>query len=212
MEVQWILQETEFLILAAAMGIENIYGIRPQQEPGESEVMYAVHEMTGKGILLFENGVFFVREPYRSAFLTINTAKRILAVTGSSPDMVDTCFYFGRQMITLEKSRWDEHAVRIGMVKKKELYGQLCDRGFLPEPFWETDIAGMQEVEKLADEEAQLYASYLIFDPERENREPCKEFQLLRSSGNDWVSEGESGLVCYDRNAFYEQLTEVLGW
>lgn len=210
MEEQWILQETEFQILAAVMGIENIYGIRPQQKPGESEVMYVVHEMAEKGILFFENGSFSVREPYRSAFLSIKTAKRILAVTGSGPEMADTCFYFGRQMITLEKSIWDEHAVRIGMANKEELYEQLCGREFLPESFWEPDIAGMQEVEELADEEVQLYASYLIFDPAHEKKEPCKGFKLIRSSCNYWVQEGESEFVCYDRKSFYERLLDAL--
>lgn len=210
MEEQWILQETEFQILAAAMEIKDIYGIRPQHEPGESEVMYAVHEMAEKGILLFENGGFSVREPYRSAFLSIKTAKRILAVTGSGTEMAGACFYLGQQMVTLEKSIWDEHAVRIGIVKQEELYEQLSGRGFLPEPFWEPDIAGMQESKELDDEEVQIYASYVIFDPAQEKKVPRKGFKLLCSSCNYWVSEGESEFECYDRKSFYDRLLDAL--
>ncbi|MCM1539160.1 MAG: hypothetical protein NC254_12285 [bacterium] len=210
MEEQWILQETEFQILAAAMGIESFYGIRPQEEAGEAEVMYAIHEMTAKGMLMAESGGFRIADPYRRMFASMKTAKRILAVAGNNAEKEKVCFYFGKQIVSLEKSVWDAHAVRIGSVKKGMLYAQLCDRGFLPEPFWEPDIAQMQEAEDVSEQEAQIYASYQILEPAQEKRESGSIFRLLRVSCNYWVSEGESGLVRYEKKQFYERLINAL--
>ncbi len=207
---QWILQETEFQILAAVMGIENIYGIRPKQELGESEVMYTVHEMAKKGILLPEGSSLRIIEPYRQAFRSIKTAKRILAVTGSDDKLTDACFYLGKQMVVLEKSQRDEHAVRICMAERSMLYEQLCDREFLPEPFWDPDMKGLQKEEELAAEEQSPYAVYRVFDTTHKMRGPYKVFTLLYALCDYWVSEEEGGLVCYDRKRFCERLTDVL--
>ena len=94
MEEIFILQQTEFRILAALVNLNKMYGIRSEEELGEKEFMYGVHEMAEKRILKKEDGKFAIQEPYKTMILSIRDAATILAVTGKSDETGNTCFLF----------------------------------------------------------------------------------------------------------------------
>lgn len=182
MEEFLILREIEFQVLAAAMGFTKIYGVRPQGKPDEAAVMYAVHEMAEKGILTGEGSNFRLKEPYRTAVLTMKDAGQILAVTGGDDGMSDVCFYLGERMVSLEESMQDESAVRVGIHEREALYTQLWDRGFLPKPFLDPDIAMLQERENASRDEENIFARYLILSADKNRQGTDRAFYLIRES------------------------------
>ncbi|MBD5459947.1 MAG: hypothetical protein HDR26_03240 [Lachnospiraceae bacterium] len=214
MEELLILGETEFQILAAAMGLTRIYGIRPKSEPDEAAVMYTIHEMAGKGILVQEGGGFRLREPYRTAVLSMKEAGWILAVTGKDREMSDACFYLGDRLVSLEESLQDESAIKIGVHEREELFPQLSDRGFLPKPFLDPDIAGLQERETAFWDEENVYARYLLLAAGGERQEAVRDFSLIREAGGYRVAERTGDLREYweyEAQAFYEMLISCMG-
>lgn len=213
MEELLILRETEFQILAAAMGLTRMYGIRPKSEPDEAAVMYTIHEMAGKGILIREDGKFRLREPYRTAVLSMKEADWILAVTGKDGEMSDACFYFGDRLVSLEESMQDECAIKIGIHEREELFTQLSDRGFLPKPFLDPDIAGLQERENTVWDEGNVYARYLLLAAGGERQEVVRDFSLIREACSYRVAERTGDLREYweyEAQSFYELLISCM--
>lgn len=235
MEVLEILQQSELQLLAAAAGITEWYGLTAGQQLTEQETMYGLHELVRRGALYGREGQFQFCEPYRTIFMTIKTADRLLAVTGKEQEMQNVCVYCGEKLVTLEESRQDAAAVRIGVYGWEALYGLLEERGFLPEPYVEPDIAGLQPEEEFTEmlseqikqllvqplrfdfskeKEAQLLAQYLIFDLKREQRrEPFQAFYLLANPCNYWIAAKDIqslSYLRYDRENLMENIRSVL--
>lgn len=235
MEVLEILQQTELQILAAAAGIREWYGLADEQALTEQETMYGVHELVRRGVLCSEEGVFWFSEPYRTIFLTLKTADRLLAVTGKEPEMQDFCLYCGEKLVVLEESRQDTAAVRIGICEWEDLYELMRERGFLPKPYVEADIAALQTVEEFArmlpeeirrrlgqpglpdlskEGTEQLLAQYLIFDLKREKKqEPFQAFYLFENPCNYWIAEKDRqsfGFLRYDGDNLLESIRSRL--
>lgn len=218
MEEILILQQTEFQILAAAVNFTKIYGIRPESFPDESAFMYGVHEMVQKGILKEQNEKFVLQEPYRTAFLSMKDAETILAVESHADAVGNSCFYFGEKLITLEESLQDEAAFRIGVSNKEDLYELLEEKGFLPKPLLEPDVAVLQEVEELQEAmgdtpmEKSIYAQYLIFYP-KNGQQAQKTLYLINNPYNYWIAEKEGNqtrFFHYNQESMYESLRQAL--
>lgn len=235
MEVMEILQQPELQLLAAAAGITEWYGATAGQPLTEQETMYWLHELIRRGVLSGGEGKFRFCEPYRTIFRTIKTADRLLAVTGNAQEMQNVCLYCGEKLVTLEESRQDADAVRIGVYEWEALHGLLEERGFLPEPYVEPDIAGLQPEEEFTEmlseqvkqllvqpdrfdfsteKEAQLLVQYLMFDLKREQkREPFQAFYLLANPCNYWIAAKDIqslSYLRYDREKLLESIRGVL--
>lgn len=213
MEELLILREAEFQVLAAAMDFTRIYGVRSKSEPDEAAVMYVIHEMARKGILISEGGNFRLKEPYRTAILSMKAAEQILAVTGGDMGMSDVCFYLGGTIVSLEESMQDENAVRIGIHKREALYTQLSDRGFLPRPLLDPDIAGLWEREPKPCKEETVYARYLLLSAGKEPQEADRMFCLIRESCGYRVMEKTGDgkeYRAYEAQEFYKRLVSCI--
>lgn len=197
MEELFILQEEEFQILAAAMDFTEIYGIPAIHVPDETSVFYALYEMVQKGILEKAEEGFRLAEVYRTAFQNMKSAEKILAVTGRDEESSDICFYLGDKLISLEESRQDKHAVKIGVFEKCELQKLLSERGFLPEPFWKADIAGQQAGEELPLKEETVFAEYLWFLPSEKAGKPYQSFRLLQNGCDYRIAEEKGEITVY---------------
>ena len=234
METLHILQQSEFQVLAAAVGFTNIYGIRSDIEIDETAVMYGIHEMVQKGILKPIGDNFEISEPLKSAFLNLRDATSILAATGIGERKDNACFYIGEKIISVEESSTDKNAVKIGIYERTELYECLLERGFLPEPFVEEDIACMQPEEEMLSElpgesikdiastdqldlsganvEEAVAAQYLCIYP-KEAREVKKAFYLINNSCNYWIAQKDADSIefaQYNPDELYERVTAVL--
>lgn len=197
MEELFILREEEFQILATALDFTDVYGICTVHMPDEAFVLYTVHEMVQKGILEKTKEGFCPAPVYRTAFSNMKAAEKILAVTGKNEETEDICFYLGDKLISLEESRQDKNAVRIGIFEKSELRGLLSERGFLPEPFWKQDIAGLQKEEELTPEKENVLAQYVLFCPSEKKQEPYKSFRILQNGCNYRIAEKDDEAVVY---------------
>lgn len=197
MEELFILREEEFQILAIAMDFRDVYGICTVHMPDEASVLYTIHEMVQKGILEKTKEGFCPAPVYRTAFSNMKAAEKILAVTGKNEETEDICFYLGEKLISLEESRQDKNAVRIGIFEKRALRGLLSERGFLPKPFWKQDIAGLQKEEELPPEEENVLAQYVLFCPSEKKQEPYKTFLLLQNGCNYRIAEKDDEAVVY---------------
>lgn len=197
MEELFILREEEFQILATAMDFTDVYGICTVHTLDEASVLYAVHEMVQKGILEKTKEGFCPTPVYRTAFSNMKAAEKILAVTGKNEETVDTCFYLGNKLISLEESRQDKNAVRIGIFEKSELRGLLSERGFLPEPFWKQEIVGFQKKGELPFKGETVFAQYVLFCPPEKKQEPYKSFLLLQNGCDYRIAENDDKAVVY---------------
>lgn len=240
METLHILQKMEFQILAAAVGITDLYGIRLGESLSEKTLMYGIHEMVRKKILIDKESSFEISEPYRSAFLSLKDTKWIFAAAGSGTEMENTCFYLGEKLVTIEESLQDKNAVRMGVYEKEALYVLLQEKGFLPKPYLDLDIAVLQPQEELLEalsedtrkglfepEEFFLYsweeesrqeilAQYLVFAFGKDVEPvPRKALYLLSNPCNYWIAEKDreqTTLLQYDENNLYERILDALEW
>lgn len=149
MEELMILRQVEFQVLAAALGIREIFGVRPREDMSrlaQSELLYMIHEMAQKGILRLKGAKYEVQEPWRTMMCSIREAEKILAVENRESRAVT--LYFGRELICLEDSAQDEDAVLIGMYAPEECSRLLEEKGFLPPPHLEADLAALQTEEE----------------------------------------------------------------
>ena len=193
MEELFILQEIEFQILAGAMGIKRVYGIKPETELDETNTMYTIHEMTGKGILLQDEKGLYITEPYRTALQIMKNADQILTVAGEKPG--ECCFYFGEKIVSLESSRQDKNAVKIGLFEREMLCGKLQDGEFLPQPLLEMDIACLQSEEDMLESENPVYDEFCLYSTSDE--EAKMKIFLLENPCNYWIKIEESDKVMY---------------
>ncbi len=212
MEELIILRQQEFQILAAALGIKEIFGLRPRKDVGSfkrTDFLYVVHEMAQKGILEPKGTEYAVQEPYRSLMRSVGEAGRILAVEERKERAA--AFYFGSKLACLEESVQDEDAVRMGLYVPGECRRVLEEMEFLPPPRLEADLAALQ-TEKEAREwlDRPFAFRYLIFD-----RDKClkAEFCLMDTSCNYWIVEkGEKELLLsrYSPQDLYEKIQGAL--
>jgi hypothetical protein len=107
--------------------------------------------MTTKGIFKEEGKTFAVEEPYRSAFLSIKNADRILALESGEEELKNVCLYFGEKLVALEESAQDKDALRIGIYEKEDLFRILSEREFLPKALVDEDIAALQSEEEFTE-------------------------------------------------------------
>lgn len=151
MEEILILQQLEFEILAAAVGIKSIYGLQSQIEMNEKNVLYHMHEMVQNGILRAENQSFRIEEPFRTAIIGIKEADRLLSVRAEKDFKRNCCFYLGEKLVTLEESESDEHAIRIGIYERENFWKVMEERDFVPKERVPIDIARLQTEQELVD-------------------------------------------------------------
>lgn len=214
MEELFILREEEFQILATAIDFTDVYGICTVHAPDEASVLYAIHEMVQKGILEKTEEGFCPAPVYRTAFSNMKAAKKILSVTGKEEETADVCFYIGDKLISLEESRQDKNAVRIGIFERSELRELLSERGFLPKSFWEQDIGKLQKAGELPFEGETVFAQYVLFCPPEKKQEPYKSFWLLQNGCDYRIVEkdGEAvGYAAYGTEDFWACLEHSLG-
>ena len=214
MEELFILREEEFQILATAMDFTDVYGICTVHAPDEASVLYAIHEMVQKRILEKTKEGFCPAPVYRTAFSNMKAAEKILAVTGKNEETADICFYLGNKLISLEESRQDKNAVKIGIFEKRELRGLLSERGFLPEPFWEQDIVGLQREGELPLKGETVFAKFVLFCPAKKKQKPYKSFQILQNGCDYRIAEKDDEAVvhtAYSTEDFLACLAHSLG-
>ena len=220
-----ILQQTEFMILAVAVNYTRIYGILPEQELDEKTFMYGMHEMIEKNILKVEESNFVIQEPYRTAILSMKNAESILSMTGNDDSVDNTCFYLGEKIVVLEASTQDTSAIRISVHDREDLYKLLLEKGFLPEPFVEPDIACLQQEDEmketlggivLSDEETMdnelIYAKYTVMVLQGNSEPEQRDVFLLNNPYNYWIAEemdGETYFCHYDKETLYEKLNQL---
>lgn len=210
MDILRIMKQSEFQILALAAGIEKIYGTGKYAPLSQQETMYGLHELIRNGILTEDNGQFLFCEPYRTIFMELKNADRLLAVTSEKSGTQDVSIYKGKKLITLEESRQDAGALRIGQYELQELPGLLEEKGFLPDAYVPLDIALLQPQEELEERLApgmrellmsaekmdlsgemqeQLWEQFLLFDLKNQGmQEPFEAIYLLENPCNYWIA------------------------
>lgn len=211
MEELLVLQQREFQILAAAMGLKFLYGIPPMEDMAE-DYLYVVHEMVGKEILKPTDLGFSVQEPYRSAMYALKGTQTIMAV--ERKDDTASVFYYGTKLVCMEESIQDADAIRIGLYAAADLYNVLEERGFLPSPYLDADLAMLQteddfkewlgDFEKI--DELPFFLRYQIFD---NNKRLIDAFYLIDNPCNYWVARQngiELSFSRYIKNDLYNEL------
>ena len=217
MEEIFILDRTEFMILAIAVGFTELYGVRVNEQLDQTQMTYCIHEMAQKGILQSNGEVLTIQEPFRTALLTMKNAERITAVTSSSGECENICFYIGEKVVSLGVCEQDKAAFRIGLYERDALCEVMERKGCLPEPLVSYDIAMMQSKEEFMETisseeipEEKIRVRYLVQNvKERQGRQ--KEIFLLNDPFNYWIAEkyhGQKKFYHYSKEVFFKKLTE----
>lgn len=214
MEELMILRQMEFQVLAAALGIGEIFGVRPKEDmshPEQSELLNTIYEMAQKGIIKPNGQKYEVQEPWRTIMCSIREAGKILAVENRENRAVT--FYFGRELICLEESAQDEDAVLIGKYAPEECTGLLEEKGFLPPPYLDADLAELQTEEEAREWLVRVTASgneipfichYQIFDGFKIQQD---DFYLVDNPCNYWiVRKSGEGLQFSRYNGVFDSL------
>lgn len=127
----FIFSKEEFLILAAASGIHQMYGFTIGEEPSDREVVLAMQRLSERKLLISVNGTFSVQEPVKSLFFQIKEAKTTIDVHKRSGRKC--VVYIGEWGVRVAISRQRPGMLEIQKIPSGEIWRFLTEEGWIPE-------------------------------------------------------------------------------
>ena len=127
-----VLSKEEFLLLAAAAGIRQMYGFSaPDVSGDDQELVLSMQKLAEKNMLVSIEGRFEVLEPVRSLFLQIKDAKTTLDVHKRSGRKC--IVYIGDFGVKVSVSQRRPSALEIQKIPNKEIWTHLTEEGWIPQ-------------------------------------------------------------------------------
>lgn len=127
----FIFSQEEFVVLAAASGIREMYGFAfdgPMEEP---KTVLAMQKLTEKGILTAIGEKFEVREDVSSMFSQIKNEKTIIDVHKRSGHKC--IVYIGEYGVRVSFSKNREGMLEMQQLPISEIWAALTEEGWIPE-------------------------------------------------------------------------------
>lgn len=132
-QTTYLITEREFLLLAAAAGIDSLYGFELKAEAMDREnSIYTLQELTGKLYMEATENGFKPAGVMDEIFSVIKDAVTVLEVHKKSGK---TCIlYIGDQSVHVAKSARREETFEIGMIPFGKTWDFLVEEGWIQEP------------------------------------------------------------------------------
>lgn len=130
-EKVYIFSKEEFVILAAASGIREMYGFE-MIGVGEQteELLLNMQKLVTKGYLYAEGEKFLVQEPVKSMFLQIKDVQTTIDVHKRSGKKC--IVYIGDFCVRVSPSFQRKGMLEVQMISLKEIWNFLREEGWIP--------------------------------------------------------------------------------
>lgn len=129
-EKVFLLSKEEFVMLAAASGIRQMYGFSIAEEIEEEKALQAMQKLSEKGLLLSIDGKFQVQEPAAGIFRQIKEEKTILDVHKKSGKKC--IVYLGEFGVKVSMSARREGMLEVQAIPLNEIWKYLTEEGWIP--------------------------------------------------------------------------------
>lgn len=129
-EKVFLLSKEEFVMLAAASGIRQMYGFSIAEEIEEEKALQAMQKLAEKGLLLSIDGKFQVQEPAAEIFRQIKEEKAILDVHKKSGKKC--IVYLGEFGVKVSMSARREGMLEVQPIPLNEIWKYLTEEGWIP--------------------------------------------------------------------------------
>ena len=127
-----ILSKEEFLLLAAAAGIRQMYGFSMTDVNSEDQkILMSMQKLAEKNMIASIEGKFEVLEPLRSMFLQIKDAKTTVDVHKRSGRKC--IVYIGEFGVKVSVSQRRQSALELQKIPNKDIWIHLTEEGWIPE-------------------------------------------------------------------------------
>ena len=127
-----VLSKEEFLLLAAAAGIRQMYGFSVADVSSDDQnIILSMQKLAEKNMLVSIDGKFEVLEPLRSLFLQIKDAKTTLDVHKRSGRKC--IVYIGEFGVKVSVSQRRQSSLEIQKILNRDIWSHLTEEGWLPE-------------------------------------------------------------------------------
>ena len=122
----------EFLLLAAAKGIQRIYGFEMKAEELEQEdAVYLLQSLTQRNYLKTENEKFVLSEEVEAVFDVIKNAETMMDVHKSSGR--SCVIYLERYGVKVSQSLRRKDTFEVMLLPVADVWGYLQEEGWIPE-------------------------------------------------------------------------------
>ena len=126
-----IFSKEEFMVLAAAAGISQIYGFPLREDIGEQETVLVMQKLTEKGFLFSVDGKFQLQEMIADVMAQIKAVKTTIDVHKRSGR---SCIvYIGDYGVKVSESTVREGMLELQSIPLKEIWTCLTEEGWIPE-------------------------------------------------------------------------------
>lgn len=189
-----IIKNEEFLLLLAAAGAENWYGIDLSKEKealeGDRAFNASLASLYQKHIVDWAGGKARIADPYRRLFRTLRDARVCIMVTSDKrPGHVKACYCGDGCAAVVERRTSSDDEVEVSLQSAAGWMSDIIEAGILP------DDAGTPE------------GGHISYDAE----EPCCRFELRKVSDGsllESIAVYESGLYAEARFTGREETSE----
>ena len=143
-----IFKNEEFLLMLAAAGAEDWYGIDLSEEKAalESDRSFnaGLASLYGKQVVEWSDGRARITDPYRPVFRTLRDAKVCVIIRSSSrPGHVRACYCCEGTAAVVEKRNFSDDELEVSLQSSSEWLSEICESGMLPEAGEEADGADL---------------------------------------------------------------------
>lgn len=126
-----IFSKEEFMVLAAAAGISQIYGFPLREDMGEQEAILVMQKLTEKGFLLSVDGKFQLQEMMADVMAQIKAVKTTIDVHKRSGR---SCIvYIGDYGVKVSASTVRDGMLEVQSIPLNEIWTCLTEEGWIPE-------------------------------------------------------------------------------
>lgn len=126
-----IFSKEEFMVLAAASGIRQMYGFSIDAGMDDQTAVLVMQELAGKGLLLSIEGMFQIQEPAASLFSQIKEAKTVIDVHKRSGKKC--IVYIGDFGVKVSVCERREGMLKVQKLPLGEIWEHLTEEGWIPE-------------------------------------------------------------------------------
>lgn len=204
-----ILKDDEFLLMLAASGIENWYGLDLNEtncEP-ETEIEFNINlaSLYQKNIIDWVDEKAHIAEPYRLMFRVLRDAKAcIIARKPGENGYTESCYFQGDDVVTVSRRMAAANEIELSAMTVAEWTEDLAHNDFFPE------TAGIPEDEMVPDPQYEAISEFELHDIPKGN---LMETMKIYEYGLYGILQLSSGETVRSEYFNMERAAELLmGW
>lgn len=215
----YCLSYLEVQVLAAQVGIEELYGFSVQNSNkiDKKTMIEVVYKMTKKNILYYQTGVLAIQKDYEKMFLDIRGASQVMVIKHKQEDIPKKCCYVNEQLLVSEISETRENVVQFYYQKKNHLMDMLEEGRYLPQEYVQEEDLVLEKCQENLGNSEEIFSLPQVLC--------CIQFTDVNQGKEDrWIAIFEGDLteylvfkekdsiyrISYNRNYLEKQLYRMM--